>query len=140
MAKTISNLLVGIGFDLDKKSTDNVSSGIDSIKSKALKLGSIVAGAFGIKALTADFADAKDDLGKFSEVFGVTADNINAFGNALRLEGGTLQGFMSQLANLERLKIPTPFLGINDTDDEVTLPPNFLVDILRTLYLSKDLF
>lgn len=104
MAKTISNLLVGIGFDLDKKSTDNVSSGIDSIKSKALKLGSIVAGAFGIKALTADFADAKDDLGKFAEVFGSTADNINAFGAALRLEGGTLQGFMSQLANLEKFR------------------------------------
>ena len=104
MAKTISNLLVGIGFDLDKKSTDNVSSGIDGIKSKALKLGSIVAGAFGIKALTSDFANAKDDLGKFSQVFGSTADSINAFGNALRLEGGTLQGFMSQLANLEKFR------------------------------------
>ncbi len=62
MAKTISNLLVGIGFDLDKKSTDKVSSGIDSVKSKALKLGGVVAGAFGIKALTSDFANAKDDL------------------------------------------------------------------------------
>lgn len=104
MAKTISNLLVGIGFDLDKKSTDKVSSGIDGIKSKALKLGSIVAGAFGIKALTNDFANAKDDLGKFSEVFGSTANSINAFGNALKLEGGTLQGFMSQLANLEKFR------------------------------------
>jgi hypothetical protein len=104
MAKTISNLLVGIGFDLDDKSTDKVSSGIDSIKSKALKLGSVVAGAFGIKALTSDFANAKDDLGKFSEVFGSTAENINAFGNALRLEGGTLGGFMSQLANLEKFR------------------------------------
>lgn len=104
MAKTISNLLVGIGFDLDKSSTKQVSSGIDNIKSKALKLGSIVAGAFGIKALTSDFANAKDDLGKFSEVFGSTADNINAFGNALRLEGGTLGGFMSQLAGLEKFR------------------------------------
>ena len=104
MAKTISNLLVGIGFDLDKKSTDKVSSGIDGVKSKALKLGSIVAGAFGIKALTSDFANAKDDLGKFSEVFGSTADSINAFGNALKLEGGTLGGFMSQLASLEKFR------------------------------------
>ena len=104
MAKTISNLLVGIGFDLDKKSTDKVGSGIDSIKSKALKLGGVVAGAFGIKALTSDFANAKDDLGKFSEVFGSTANNINAFGNALKLEGGTLGGFMNQLASLEKFR------------------------------------
>lgn len=104
MAKTISNLLVGIGFDLDKKSTQGVSSGIDSIKSKALKLGAVVAGAFGIKALTSDFASAKDDLGKFAQVFGVTADDVNAFGNALRLEGGSLNGFMSQLAGLEKFR------------------------------------
>lgn len=104
MAKTISNLLVGIGFDLDKKSTDKVSSGIDNVKSKALKLGSVVAGAFGIKALTSDFANAKDDLGKFSDVMGVSANNVNAFGAALRLEGGTLGGFISQLEGIEKFR------------------------------------
>lgn len=104
MAKTISNFLVGVGFDLDKKSADGVASGIDSIKSKALQLGALVAGAFGIKALTTDFANAKDDLGKFAEVFGGSADDISAFGNALRLEGGTLEGFMSQLASLEQFR------------------------------------
>ena len=104
MAKTISNLLVGIGFDLDKKSTDKVSSGIDGIKSKALKLGSIVAGAFGIKELTTDFANAKDDLGKFAQIMGVSADDVNAFGAAIRLERGTLKGFMSQLAGLEKFR------------------------------------
>ena len=104
MANTISNLLVGIGFDLDKKSADGVASGIDGIKSKALKLGAVVAGAFGIKALTSDFASAKDDLGKFSDVMGVSANNVHAFGAALRLERGTLSGFMSQLEGLEKFR------------------------------------
>ena len=104
MANTISNLLVGIGFDLDNKSADGVSSGIDSVKSKALKLGAVVAGAFGIKALTSDFSNAKDDLGKFSEVMGVSANNVHAFGAALRLEGGTLGGFMAQLEGIEKFR------------------------------------
>ena len=104
MAKTISNLLVGIGFDLDKKSTGKVSSGIDNIKSKALKLGGIVAGAFGIKNLTSDFASAKDDLGKFAKVMGVSADDVHAFGGALRLEGGTLSGFMGQLESFQKFR------------------------------------
>jgi hypothetical protein len=104
MAKTISNFLVGIGFDLDKKSTDNVASGIDNVKTKALQLGGVVAGAFGIKALTSDFANAKDDLGKFGQVFGVTASDVSAFGNAMRIEGGTLEGFMSQLSQLEQFR------------------------------------
>jgi hypothetical protein len=104
MAKTISNFLVGLGLDLDKKSFDGAASGIDSIKSKALQLGTVVAGAFGIKALTSDFAASRDQLGKFAETFGVTADDVQAFGNALRLEGGTLEGFMSQLASLEQFR------------------------------------
>ena len=104
MAKTISNLLVGIGFDLDKKSTDKVSSGIDGIKSKALKLGAIVGGAFGFKELTTGFANAKDDLGKFAQLIGVSADDVNAFGAAIRLERGTLKGFMSELAGLAKFR------------------------------------
>jgi len=104
MSKTLSNFLVGVGFDLDKKSMGGVASGIDGIKSKALQLGAVVGGAFGIKALTNDFASAKDQLGKFSEVFGVQADDVQAFGNALRLEGGTLEGFMSQLAGIEKFR------------------------------------
>jgi len=104
MAKVISSLLVGIGFDLDKKSADKVGSGIDSIKSKALRLGGIVAGAFGVKALTSDFAEAKDNLGKFAQVFGVTANKLNALGHALTLEDGSLGGLMSQLEGIERFR------------------------------------
>lgn len=104
MANVISSLLVGIGFDYDKKSAQQIESGMDSIKSKALQLGSVVAGAFGIKALTSDFASSADMLGKFGEVFGVTANDMQAFGNALATEGGSLESFMSQLESIERAR------------------------------------
>lgn len=104
MSKVISNLLVGLGFDYDKKGANEIGSGIDSIKSKALQLGTVVGGAFGIKSLTADFAESRDMLGKFGEVFGVTADDIQAFGNALGTEGGSLESFMSQLESIERAR------------------------------------
>lgn len=104
MANVISSLLVGIGFDYDKKSAQQIESGMDSIKSKALQLGSVVAGAFGIKALTSDFASSADMLGKFGEVFGVTANDMQAFGNALSTEGGSLESFMSQLESIERVR------------------------------------
>ncbi len=104
IGKVISSLLVGIGFDVDKKSTDKVASSIDGIKSKALKLGAIVAGAFGIKALTSDFAAAKNDLGNFSDIIGVSASDVQAFGSAMRLERGSLEGFMAQLESIERFR------------------------------------
>lgn len=107
MANTISNFLVGIGFDFDDKSADQVGSSIDGVKSKALQLGAVVAGAFGIKALTSDFANANDSVGKFSQTFGVAADDVTSFGRALQHEGGSLESFISQLENLERLRAGT---------------------------------
>ena len=74
MSNVISSFLVGIGFDYDKKSAKQIEGGIDTIKSKALQLGAVVAGGFGLKSLTADFASSADMLGKFSQVFGVNAN------------------------------------------------------------------
>jgi len=107
MPNTITNFLVGIGFDYDEDATKQIGSGIDSVKSKALQLGAVVAGAFGIKALTSDFAGANDQLGKFSQVFGVTADDISAIGRALAAEGGSIESFISQISGLEKLRAGT---------------------------------
>jgi len=104
MAQILSSFLVGVGFDYDKKGANEIGSGIDSIKGKALQLGTVVAGAFGVKALTNDFAQSKDELGKFGEVFKVSASDMYAFGQAIEHEGGTLEGFMSQLASLEKMR------------------------------------
>lgn len=104
MAKVISSLLVGLGFDVDQKGAKEFEGSIDSVKSKALQLGSVVAGGFGLKALTADFASSRDMLGKFADTFGVLPNDVMAFGNALATEQGSLEGFMSQLENLERVR------------------------------------
>ena len=104
MSNVISSFLVGIGFDYDKKSAKQIEGGIDTIKSKALQLGAVVAGGFGLKSLTSDFASSADMLGKFSQVFGVNANEIQAFGNALATEGGTLESFMNQIESIERAR------------------------------------
>lgn len=104
MASTLTNFLVGIGYDYDSKGEQQIGSGIDSIKSKALQLGAVVAGAFGIKSLTGDFAKANDSLGKFSQVFGVIPNDVAALGRALEHEGGSLESFMGQLEGIERFR------------------------------------
>lgn len=104
MSNVISSFLVGIGFDFDRESAQQIESGIDSIKSKALQLGSVVAGAFGLRELTFGFAQSADTLGKFGQTFGVSANDVQAFGNALATQGGSLEGFMSQIESLERAR------------------------------------
>lgn len=104
MANTITNFLVGLGFDYDEAGEKRIASGIDGIKSKALQLGAVVAGAFGIKALTTDFASANDSLGKLSTTLSITADDITGLGRAVAHEGGTLDGFIGSLRSLTNLQ------------------------------------
>lgn len=110
MATTITNFLVGLGMDATEfnKGKRDVTSGLDSLRSKALQLGALAGGAFGAKALTLGFAEAKDNMGKFAETFGVIPDDIQAMGNALAQEGGSLEAFMSQIETLERIRASTP--------------------------------
>lgn len=104
MADTITEFLIGFGYDFDNDSAREVESSLDLIKTKALQLGAVVAGAFGFKSLTADFAATNDMLGKFASTLDVDASRVAAFGRALEHEGGTLDSFLVQLENLERLR------------------------------------
>lgn len=110
MANTIANFLVGLGLDTTdfEKGAKQVDSGIDNIKSSALQLAALGASAFGAQQLTFGFAQATDQIGKFSRVFSILPDDVAAFGRALEHEGGSLAAFMSQIENLERMRAATP--------------------------------
>lgn len=104
MASVINSLLVGIGFAVDQKSTQNVESAIDGITSKALQLTSVVAGAFGANALTFGFAGEFDALGKLGERWGLAAEDVAAYDRALQHAGGTTGEFFSSVQNLTQLQ------------------------------------
>lgn len=110
MANTITNFLVGLGLDTTdfEKGAKQVDTGIGNIKSSALQLAALGASAFGAQQLTFGFAQATDQVGKFSRVFSILPDDVTAFGRALEHEGGTLAGFMSQIASLDRMRAMTP--------------------------------
>lgn len=101
---TIKNFVVGLGFEYDDKGAREIDSSIDSIRGKALQLGAVVAGAFGINELTSGFAQANDTLGKFSDTLGLDANAVAAFGRALQHEGGSLESFLGQIESIERLR------------------------------------
>lgn len=104
MSNTIRNFIVGIGYDYDEKGQQRVGAGIDSIQSKALKLGAVVAGAFGINKLTSDFAATNDELGKFAKALGLDVTDVAALGDALEYSGGSAAGLRSQLTALAEMR------------------------------------
>lgn len=112
MAEVINSFLVGIGYDYDDSGAKEMDAGMDGIKSKSLQAGAaisaaIIAGAFGAAALANNFAEAKDELGKFSEVYGVTANDVAALGYGFELSGGSSDGILSQIESLEKIRAAT---------------------------------
>lgn len=106
MSKTLTNFLIGIGWntsDLDKGS-QHIQSSIGGVKSQALQAGAAIAGAFGARALTTGFASAAADVGRFSQVYGVAADDVMALGRAIEYNGGQAESAMSTLGNIEKMR------------------------------------
>lgn len=106
MSKTLTNFLIGIGWntsDLDKGS-QHIQSSLGGVKSQALQAGAAIAGAFGARALTTGFASAAADVGRFSQVYGVAADDVMALGRAIEYNGGQAESAMSTLGNIEKMR------------------------------------
>ena len=63
-----------------------------------------MAGAYGIKQLASGFADSANMIGRFSEVFSVSADEVQALGSALAENGGGISNAMDQIERLEKFR------------------------------------
>ncbi|WRQ13134.1 tail fiber protein/lysozyme [Vibrio phage vB_VpM-pA2SJ1] len=100
MANVIDQLMIGIGFDVDEQSAQKVDSAMDSMTDKAMKLGAVLTAGFGAKALTLDFADANDELGKFARVNDLSAQKVKSLEEAIIGEGGSVQSLRSDLLSL----------------------------------------
>lgn len=130
MANVLTNFIVGLGFDLDQRSFNQATSSIDTLGSHSKQLAATMAGAFGMKALTLDFADATDKVGKFSQVFSVLPQEVFALGRALEQEGGSLDGLMAQIEGLERIRAmrPDELAGLFRQTGITGIDPSFILN------------
>ncbi len=102
MASTLTNFLVGIGWDTRDfdKGARNVETSLKGVGKTVLQVGAAMVGAFGAKALTVEFAKRTDEINLFSRAIGVSTENVQGLGNAFAVAGGE---FESGIAVLQKL-------------------------------------
>ena len=105
MANTLTNFLIGIGFDTKDfdKGEKQVNSGLGSIKSRALMAGAALAGvglALGAGAINA--GNRIDKIALASAKLNTSASFVNNYGNALRLLGGDAAESLQAIDAAER--------------------------------------
>lgn len=121
MAQTLTNFLIGIGFDTKDfdKGQKRVTDGLGSIKTGALLSSASLAGAFSTMAKMAIGAgDRIDQIALASAKFNTSAKFVNNYGNALRLLGGqateSMQAVGAAEEALAQFKIKGSFAAFQD--------------------------
>lgn len=104
MSETIDDLLVKLGLETDAESFKEGERMFSGIRSKALAFGAVVGGlSFGVKKLTDNFARETDAQGKFAQVYGASAQYVDALGYALERQGGSADEAFSSIKRIRDL-------------------------------------
>lgn len=103
MAETIDELLVGLGLETDKRSFEQGMSAFGGLRTAALNLAGVLGVGLGANSLVSGFANANDELGKFADNMGISAQFVDSLGFALERSGGNAEDAMSSISNMTSL-------------------------------------
>lgn len=101
--EVIDSLLVRLGLETDAKDFREAQSMFDGVRRSALQFGAVIGAGLGVRELTFGFASAKDELAKFGEVYGVTAQFVDSLGYALEQSGGSAQDAFGSIKRIRDL-------------------------------------
>src|SRR5690625_3512585 len=139
----LDKFLIALGFDVDKKSTQEAESSIDGIRTSALAMGGILSAAF----VKTGFAvkNTADDMtnlyNQSKQLGGVGVSELDAFRHAFEQVGGsasdaetTLANFESLLANAQlRGEGPWENLELAGISPDILLEAQNSIDLLERL-------
>lgn len=109
----IADFVVGLGFDTSdfEKGSRKVSTDLTGLRSDILQVGATLAGAFGGKALTIDFANTNDKLRQVAEGLGITTSALYGMNEAAKSFGAREGEMASLLSTLTSMKTRFNELG-----------------------------
>src|SRR5690625_3034589 len=103
MAEVIDSLLVRLGLESDEKDFREASAMFDNVRRSALQFGAVIGAGLGVQNLTFGFARAKDELGKFADTYGTTAQFVDSLGYALDQSGGSARDAFCSIKRIRDL-------------------------------------
>lgn len=113
MATVLDAFLITFGLDPSgiKKGADEGKSALDDLKSTALKAFAVIGGAALIKSAFSHYLEAADSVAKLSDAMGENASEMQAWGGAVALEGGSIESFNGSIKNLNEQMVQIATTG-----------------------------
>ena len=108
--RVLEELLISLGMKVDKKSFEAGETAFSGLTKSALQLGAVLAGKLAIDKVVGDFKNAGTELNNFNKLTGMSTQNVQTLGQALKAQGGNAQDAFAAMLKMQDL-MASPITG-----------------------------
>lgn len=108
--KVLESFLISLGLKVDKKSFEAGENAFSGITKSALQLGTVLASKLAIDKVVGDFKNAGTELNNFNKLTGLSTQNVQMLGQAIKAQGGSAADAFADLTKLQDL-MASPITG-----------------------------
>ncbi|WP_282376299.1 phage tail tip lysozyme [Pseudomonas sp. PS01302] len=108
--KVLESFLISLGLKVDKKSFEAGENAFSGITKSALQLGAVLASKLAIDKVVGDFKNAGTELDNFNKLTGMSTQNVQMLGQAIKAQGGNAADAFADMTKLQDL-MASPITG-----------------------------
>lgn len=132
--KVLESFLISLGLKVDKKSFEAGENAFSGITKSALQLGAVFASKLAIDKVVGDFKSAGTELNNFNKLTGMSTQNVQMLGQALKAQGGNASDAFAAMKKIQDL-MASPITGDTGWFGDVAklgLDPNVIIGAQST--------
>lgn len=108
--KVLESFLIALGIKVDEKSFQKADSAFGGLTKTALQFGAVLAGKLAIDKVVGDFKNAGTELNNFNKLTGLSTQNVQSLGQALKAQGGNASDAFAAMLKMQDL-MASPITG-----------------------------
>lgn len=101
--RVLESFLIALGIKVDEKSFQKADAAFGGLTKSALQLGAVFAGKLAIDKVVGDFKQAGTELNSFNKLTGMSTQNVQMLGQALKAQGGNASDAFSAMQKIQDL-------------------------------------
>lgn len=101
--RVLESFLIALGMKVDEKSFQKADAAFGSLTKSALQLGAVFASKLAIDKVVGDFKSAGTELNNFNKLTGMSTQNVQMLGQALKAQGGNASDAFAAMKKIQDL-------------------------------------